>query len=281
MNAQLSEPLAGTVEEPTPPQQMVATPTTPDTLLTLAIQSGAGMDVIEKFMDLRDRWEAGEARKKFTQAMSGFKAEAIEVLKRKLVEFTTRGGDTTRYKHAELSDVVEGIAPALAKHELAYRWDVRQEGQAITVECILTHAAGHSERVVMTAGPDDSGSKNKIQQIASTVTYLQRYTLLAITGVATKGQDNDGRGEAPEGAPPALTDAELAEIRKQKCAAALGRHSESIAFIKERLAANDLKAAVDEWGLIPEGDQMDLWLAPSKGGCLTTEERRQIKEKKL
>lgn len=30
-----------------------------------------------------------------------------------------------------------------------------------------------------------------IQQIASTVTYLQRYTLLAITGMSTKGMDDD------------------------------------------------------------------------------------------
>jgi hypothetical protein len=50
----------------------------------------------------------------------------------------------------------------------------------------------------MSAPPDASGGKNTIQQIASTVTYLQRYTLLAITGVATKGQDDDARGAQPE-----------------------------------------------------------------------------------
>lgn len=282
MNAQVAEPVAGTVEEPAP-QGLVTTASTPSQLLSLAVSKGADLATLERFMDLQDRWERNEARKAFTVAMSAFKAEAIEVLKRKLVEFTTRDGDTTRYKHAELSDVVEGVGPALAKHDLAYRWDVRQEGQAITVECILTHAAGHSERVTMTAGPDDSGKKNKIQMIASTVTYLQRYTLLAITGVATKGQDDDGRGagEPPVGAPDELTEAEKIARRKAVHDEAYGRLSESVAFIKERLAGGDIKAAVAEWELLAQADQMALWLAPTKGGCLTTEERKALKEKKL
>ena len=51
---------------------------------------------------------------------------------------------------------------------------------------------GHSESVTLSAPPDDSGKKNNIQQIASTVTYLERYTLLAATGTAVKEQDDDG-----------------------------------------------------------------------------------------
>lgn len=59
---------------------------------------------------------------------------------------------------------------------------------------------------------------------------------------------------------------------------AFGRHSESIAFIKDRLAANDLMAVAEEWAAIPQNDQMALWLAPTKGGCLSTLERARIKE---
>ena len=42
-------------------------------------------------------------------------------------------------------------------------------------------------------GPsDDSGSKNKLQAIGSTVSYLQRYSLMSILGLAAKGVDDDG-----------------------------------------------------------------------------------------
>jgi len=153
------------------------------------MQAGGNIEQLNHMMDLQDRWEANEARKAFTVAMTGFKAEPVEIFKRKNVSF-----GTTSYNHAELSDVTDAIGPALAKHQLSYRWNIRQEGEAIKVDCILTHVLGHSEMVTMTAAPDNSGQKNAIQKVASTTTYLQRYTLLAITGMSTKGMDDDGRG---------------------------------------------------------------------------------------
>src|SRR5437660_174203 len=66
------------------------------------------------------------------------------------------------------------------------------EGGTIRVTCILTHVQGHSEQVSMSAQPDTSGSKNSIQAIGSTASYLQRYTLFAATGLAPKDADTDG-----------------------------------------------------------------------------------------
>ena len=54
-----------------------------------------------------------------------------------------------------------------------------------------------SHVITMAAGPDGSGGKNAIQAIGSTVSYLERYTLLAATGLATEDQDDDGRGANP------------------------------------------------------------------------------------
>ena len=61
--------------------------------------------------------------------------------------------------------------------------------------------------------------------------------------------------------------------RKAVHDAALAKHSESVTFIKERLAANDGEAALSEWRSIDESDRNALWLAPTKGGCFTTAER--------
>lgn len=164
----------------------------PAAMFLRAMERGATAEQIEKMMDLQDRFEAKEAEKAANEALAAFKAEFIEIIKRKQVAFTTRDGDTTSYKHAELSDVVDAVGPALARHGFSYRWDVQQGKGEVTVTCILKHAKGHSESVTMSAPPDASGKKNSIQQIASTVSYLQRYTLKAITGVAEKGQDDDG-----------------------------------------------------------------------------------------
>jgi len=176
-----------------PQQQAISTVSaTPADLLRIAVESGADLDRLERLMALQERWEASEAKKAFHVAMSSFKSEPVEIFKRKQVGYTTKDGDFVGYKHAELSDVADAVGPAMAKHDLSYRWDVRQESGQITVTCIVTHVRGHSESVVMSAAPDSSGKKNPIQQVASAISYLQRYTLLSVTGMATKGMDDDG-----------------------------------------------------------------------------------------
>ena len=170
---------------------------TPAYLLQMAVQQGADLDKLEKLMGLQERWEANEARKAFVSALTAFKAEPLSISKNKLVGYEGKDGKEVGYRHATLDAVVDVATGALSKHGLTHRWNVTQEDHKITVECVLTHEQGHSERIAMSAPPDDSGKKNRIQQIASTVTYLERYTLLAITGLAAKDQDNDGAAPKP------------------------------------------------------------------------------------
>jgi hypothetical protein len=185
-------------EEPEQPQRRTAlATTTPADLVRIAVEQNADLDKIAKLMDLQDRWEAKQARNAFIEAMSAFKAEPIEILKNKRVHFESQKG-TTDYKHAELSDVCDAVVPALAKHGLSHRWDVKQTDGQIVVTCVLTHMAGHSESLTLSSGADQSGNKNSIQAIGSAATYLSRYTLLLITGLATKGvKDDDGKGAGP------------------------------------------------------------------------------------
>lgn len=201
-----------------PGQLRPAQSTTPAELLQIAVQQGADLDRLERLMALQERWEANEARKAFTTAMAAFKAEPLEIFKRKHVSFTTRDGDTTSYNHAELSDVTAVVCPALSRHGLSHRWDVQQTGSTITVECIVRHAQGHAETCSLSAPPDTSGKKNSIQQVASTVTYLQRYTLLSIVGAATKGMDDDGRagGASNDEAPSATGEASPEEVLRSE-----------------------------------------------------------------
>lgn len=194
MNAVVQHSLPGV------PEQVAVTPMQ---LLQLAMSQGADLDRLEKLMQLQRQWEAGEARKAYVTAMAAFKGEPLKILKSKDVNIP--GG--AKFSHATLADVVDGVAAALSRHGLSHAWETKQEGSQITVTCIVTHEAGHSERTTLFAPPDDSGKKNTIQQIASTVTYLQRYTLMAACGLAAKDMDDDARSagqqrehpKAPEG----------------------------------------------------------------------------------
>ena len=139
MNAVVERQATEVVQTPHP-----GTATTPSTLLAMAVAQGADLDRLERLMALQERWEAGEARKAFTQAMTDFKAEPLEIFKRKEVGYKTKEGDFVGYKHAQLCDVVDVVVPAMARHGLSHRWDVKQEGGKVLVTCTVTHRAGHS-----------------------------------------------------------------------------------------------------------------------------------------
>jgi hypothetical protein len=145
-----------------------------------------------KLLDVKERWEATEARKAFVVANADFRAEAPKLLKNRHVGYDLKTGGRTEYDHATLDSIAEALAPILGKHGLTYRWETGQADASIKVTCVLTHVLGHSEAVMLQAPPDQSGGKNSIQAVASTVSYLMRYTLLAITGLATSDQDDDG-----------------------------------------------------------------------------------------
>lgn len=171
-----------------------AVATTPATLLSMAVQQGADLDKLEKLMELQERWEANEAKKAYVAAMAAFKKDPPKINKDQNVSFSA-GGGTTSYNHSSLANVTEKINSGLSVHGLSANWTTDQTDQ-IKVTCTITHEMGHSESTSLKAGPDDSGKKNKIQQIGSTISYLERYTILALTGLATH-EDDDGKGSDP------------------------------------------------------------------------------------
>jgi hypothetical protein len=171
------------------PAAIVAAPSNPASVLVYAMEKGADMAQIEKLLELQMRWEADQARKAYVADMADFKKQPPTIVKDKLVQYSG-----TSYTHATLGNVTAAIVAGLAKHGFSHRWDTEQLGANIIVTCILTHKLGHSERTSLSSGKDDSGKKNNIQQMASAITYLQRYTLLAATGLATHDQgDDDGQ----------------------------------------------------------------------------------------
>lgn len=163
----------------------------PSALMMIAIEKNLDLDKVEKAMALQEKWEANEARKAYHDAMAGFKANPPEIEKDKKVSF---GAGKAAYSHATLANVTDKINQALSAHGLSAAWGTAQDERGITVTCTITHKLGHSESTSLTAAPDNSGSKNAIQAVGSTITYLSRYTILCLTGLATVDQDDDGKG---------------------------------------------------------------------------------------
>ena len=183
--------------------------------------SNVDIDKLAKLLDIQERWEANEAKKAYVEAMAAFKADPPKIVKDKHVKY-----NQTEYHHASLENVTATIGEALSNHGLNASWVTEQGEKTVTVTCRITHILGHSEQTSLSSGPDSSGSKNPIQALGSAVTYLQRYTLLSLVGLATEGQDDDGKATTAKPEPEAIdwTDNRLnfAGIVKKELEAATG-----------------------------------------------------------
>jgi hypothetical protein len=163
----------------------------PLAILQQAVDKGASIEQITALMGLAERWEANQARKAFNVAFSEFKAEAVTITR----NVTVKDGPLKDKAYANLFGVVDAVIPALSKHGLSHSWKLtKDEPTWMEVTCIIRHVLGYSEAVSMGAAPDTGPGRNAIQARGSAKSYLERYTLLAATGLASADEDDDGAG---------------------------------------------------------------------------------------
>jgi hypothetical protein len=178
-------------------------PMTPMEMVGRALEMGVDPETLKMMMDLRDREESNQARKAFDAAMAAAKSEFAPILTNRRVAFEGKGGKSdTNYKFEDLAQIERQVGPVLAKNGLSYRYRTLAEpDQPVRVTCVLAHRDGHYEETTLAAGRDGSGNKNSIQQIGSTITYLQRYTLKAALGLAVTHDDDGKLAESIDGGP--------------------------------------------------------------------------------
>ena len=151
-------------------------------------QEGVTVDQLEKLLIIEERYKAGLAKQAFHKAVAEFKKNPPRITKDK---------KNSQYKsmYTTLGNLVNTVNPELSKQGLSASWEIKQNG-TIEVTCVLTHSMGHSERTSASAPADTSGSKNAIQQIKSTITYLKAVTFESITGLASTDANYDDDGNA-------------------------------------------------------------------------------------
>lgn len=175
--------MTGSNVEVMQPREVAPAIVTPMDMLSRAVDRGADIATIERLAALAERMDAVNARRAFDAAISEAKAEIPVIAK------TAKGHNDRLY--ADFAGIARAVDPVLARHGLSYRFRTRQDDK-INVTCVLSHRDGHSEETTLAAPADNSGSKNAIQSIGSTLTYLQRYSLVQALGLAA-AVDDDGK----------------------------------------------------------------------------------------
>jgi hypothetical protein len=186
----------------TPPATLPAiSENSPMAMMLAAQRQGASLADIREMMAIQREYEAAEAKKAFDESFAAFRGENIIIPKTKHVD-RGRGGS---FDQAEYDGVCGRLSPALSRHGFGFRHDqkfgakrwmtegVENDEPWVWVTCYLTHRKGHSEKLELEGPPGDLSVNTPTQNMQTTASYLKRQSLLAITGTATGGEDDEAR----------------------------------------------------------------------------------------
>lgn len=139
-------------------------------------------------------------------ALAKAQGQFAPIIKDRNAKIQMKAGGEYSYRYADLASVIDAVRPALAAHGLAMFQLIDQGSDgSIMVGGVLAHEGGG--RIESWMGWSVQGD---IKSLASTITYLRRYVLTALLGVAA--EDDDDAVQAPSGrpvskAPPARSEA--------------------------------------------------------------------------
>ena len=158
-------------------------------ILMAAIQNGASPEQLQALVDLQKEMRREASRMAFYEALSAVRGAALKLRRNK----QATGG--TKHKYATLDNILDAIGPVMSDNGLSVRHktETAPDGR-ITVSCIVAHRGGYEDSTSLSAMPDSGPGRNAIQSVGSTVTYLRRYTLESLLGLAEAGDDDDGTG---------------------------------------------------------------------------------------
>lgn len=161
-----------------------------------------------------------------------------------------------RSKYADLAEVLNTVRPVFAKHGLSIAQSTSFNGSLVSVSTLIAHASGG----LIVSEASCVPGKTDAQGIGAATTYLRRYSLAAMAGIAQ--EDDDGNAAAHSGKPSPVKaegqptsgvwEAQDAETQAGllKCAATISEHIEAgdssgaWEFIERQAFNTDEKAAL-------------------------------------
>lgn len=127
---------------------------------------------------------------KIALALSKAQVSFPEIKKNQSMEI--RGRKT--YWYADLAAIIKAVVPALSENGIAFIQTPKMSNGILTVVTRFLHESGEELFGEMSVPVEPDG---RLQELGSVITYLRRYLLTAMSGVAAE-DDTDGNTEKAE-----------------------------------------------------------------------------------
>ncbi len=175
----------------TPRPKAKAVDVSPMGLIQAALSNGSGMDTVERLVALQTQMMAREAEAAFNAALCRAQASMSRVQ-------ADATNPQTHSKYATYAAMDRALRPIYTGEGFSLSFNTKEAGESsITIEAILSHAAGHSRTYQVPMPNDGKGAKGsdvmtRTHAQGAAVSYGMRYLLKAIFNVAVGEEDRDG-----------------------------------------------------------------------------------------
>lgn len=159
-------------------------------MLQLAMtDSNVDLEKMEKIMEMVERYEDKLAVKAYNRDMAIMQGEIPPIDFNSVIK-DYDGNVRSRYTTYE--GIMKVVQPILSKFGFSVSFNPKAENNELNVDCMISHKDGHIEKSNLSLPFDNSGKKNPVQSIGSSISYAKRYALCLKLNIATGGEDNDG-----------------------------------------------------------------------------------------
>lgn len=196
----MSEPAPIELQRPRPKREtkqlaIPAPPTTPISLIEMAVKGGAGIEVIERLKALYDQERQKAEEAEFNAAMNRVQAALVRIA-------PDLDNGQTNSKYASYAAIDKVLRPVYSKEgfSLSFNTEEAKLPDHVLVVCYVSHAGGYTRRYQVDMPADGKGPKGgdvmtKTHATGSAMSYGKRYLAILVWNLAI-GPDDDGNAAA-------------------------------------------------------------------------------------
>lgn len=156
-------------------------------LIQNALDNKVDPESLEKLLNIKQQWEADEARKAFARAMASFQARCPIIKKAREVQ-----GKKMSYYYAGFDDIMRKIRTLLSETGLSITFSCdASTDQSIHIVATILHRDGHFIESKFNC-PIPDMYVNDSQRAGSALSYAKRYALCAALNIVVSDEDDDG-----------------------------------------------------------------------------------------
>lgn len=164
------------------------------TIMNIAKDPTVKVETVERLFALHEKMVADQARVAFKAALARLQEKLPRITKQGHAKVEKDGRLIRDTPFARYEDIDAAVRGPCSAEGFAFSFDSKTVQGVTTFSCEMSHREGHSETKYLTLPVDDSGGKNKIQGMGSSVSYARRYLLSMHLNLITVGEDDDGAG---------------------------------------------------------------------------------------